>query len=68
MANIRRRCAEAYGLPFDDAAHGEIRSSMRKRKMRQTCEIAKANSASAEFLWIIEIVEIIELFQCLARD
>ena len=41
---------EAQRLALDDVRHGDTRSSMRKRKMRQTCESAIANSASASLL------------------
>ena len=37
MADIMVRLAEAQRLAPDDARHGATRSSMRKRKMRQTC-------------------------------
>ena len=37
---------ETQRLPFDDLGHAITRSSIRNRKMRQTCERAMTNSTS----------------------
>ena len=47
------RCAfsgEAQRLALDDEGHGDTRSSMRKRKMRQTWAIAVSNSWSGDIV------------------
>src|SRR5690606_19700129 len=50
MMKIAGCIAKGQGLAANDARHAETLSSIRNRKMRQICSIARANSSSGVLL------------------